>query len=227
MARKKPETDVPDPKREALALFTEQFVDLDLFTQGVTVYEVTDVRGKVRSYEIPNDPPFPAVLAFQRAHDRYYQAMIEVARARGKTADALVAKVETAWSDLIGRPAERDEQGAQTRPERPGAFLELLRLRQPELSVAALLEEVGANFTQNWMETVSLRLQMARLAGGATSALEILGRAALAGGGEADPKANGRASSRSSAPSGAPKGGPTTTGGRSGGPSSGGRSRSS
>lgn len=220
MARKKPD---PTEPNQAVTLFTEQFVDLDLFTQGVTVYDVTDVRGKVRSYEIPNDPPFPAALAFQRAHDQYYQAMIEVAKARGKTADALVAKVETAWADLLGRPADTDETGEQVRPERPGAFLELLRLRQPALSVVEIRDEIGANFTQNWMQTVTLRLQIARLAGGANSALEMLGRA-VAGGSEADPKANGRASSRSSASSGAPKAGPTTTGRRSDGSSSGGPS---
>lgn len=154
---KKTKTGEPKDQIQLLrGLFSDQFVDLDLFTQGDTTYRLTDLRGTPRHYRIPNDPPLPVALGFLRAHDRWTQAQFQVARAKGKTADALLGKVESAWSDLVGRPADGD------RPERPGAFLELLRILQPEITVAEIRDEIGATYMANWMDTLVLRLQLAR-----------------------------------------------------------------
>lgn len=195
--KKDPEPKTPNPD-EIIALFSEKFVDLEVFAQGATSYEVTDVTGKKRTYELPNDPAFPMALAFQRAHDRYYRAMFEVGKARGKAQEALLDKVEAAWSDLVGRPAEVDPAtGQQIRPERSGAFLDLVRIRQPELTVEEFRDSIGAAFMQNWMETVTTRLQIARLSGDFNSALSLLARA-MKENADGGPKANGSASTTSS-----------------------------
>ena len=194
--RKPEQAKEPAPVRQApsaeqvFALFTDQIVDLDVFTQGATRYTVEDVAGRPRTYELPNDPPFPLALAFHRAHDRYYQTMIQVARANRKSEQAMLDKIQTAWSDLIGREATED------RPERPGAFLDLVKLRQPDVTVNEFRAELGGVVLENWMETVVMRLHLTRLAGESNSALALLASALKEPSGS--PKANGGVSSRSS-----------------------------
>ncbi len=190
----------PEPQASTadgvLALFTDQIVDLAVFTQGVTRYTIEDVGGESRTYEIPNDPPFPVALGFQRAHDRYMRARIDVAGARAKKSEtAMLDKLETAWSDLVGRAADGE------RPDRPGAFGELLRIRHPDLGVAELRDQLGANVLESWMETVITRLAIARLEGGARTPMALLAQVMQQGGTD-DPKANPGASSPSSDTSG-------------------------
>lgn len=157
-----PQKPAEDDRDRFIRLFTDELADLDLFRQGETVYHVTDAASKERTYAIPNDPPFPVALAFLRAHDGLIRAQVEHAKAKGKTQEALLGKVEATWTRLVGKPPVPANDEEPEQPERSGAFLELLRVRQPDLP-AAELAEIGAGMTANWMATVVTRLHLARM----------------------------------------------------------------
>lgn len=153
------------PEERALEFFTSPLVDLDVFSQGVTTYTVTTVTGEARSYEIPNDPPFPAVLAFLRSKDDFYRVQLELAKAPDRKRQALEETSSKAWEQMLT------------------GFLGLIQFRTPEATLADL-NSIGEGVMANWIGQVETRVQLRRLSPDIATFLGQL----LAGGVAGDPK---------------------------------------
>lgn len=145
---------INEEQEQALRLFTDQFVDLDVFTQNFTDYRLRDVDGRPLLYRVPADLPWPVALTFLRAMDRYEAAQVDLAKASRKTQEARLAKSEAEWAHLL---------------EALAAILRLHECRdcaQPHDNAAAAPEHLGsrmgAGFMLNWLDVVRTRLHMAR-----------------------------------------------------------------
>lgn len=159
----------------AQMLLTGQFVDLDLFAEGKTVYEFTDAAGERRAYELPNDVPLPLGLAFLRAHDVWYAAVVKLAQAKGQKAEERVLRsVEQEWERLLT------------------AFLSIARIRKPDASLEEFRDQIGHTVMAAWLNTLVTRLQMTQ----ANSSFEAFLAKLLTPVEEAeDPKAQSRSGS--------------------------------
>lgn len=201
--------------REIEQLLTDPIVDLDVYGEGATTYTVTDAAGVTRSFDLPNDPPFPVAAAFFRAHDEWARLqgrLLGASERRDSPQNrAALAKVESqipaAWDRLME------------------AFAAIVSIRLPETTSGwELSEQIGGAAIEQWIGTVLVRLQIRRMG---PDIGEVIGRLLRGGGTQEDAVPFASPSDASSEPSDGSTAGGTTTGARSDGSSSGGPRRSS
>jgi predicted component of type VI protein secretion system len=131
---------------QALSPFTGDVVELEMFSHQPVVWKPVDVKGRVREYQMPGDPPFPLVMDFVRAHDRMMTKLTEMARA--KTEGAAQSRRESyalAWEQCLT------------------TFTALLQILQPKLTVKQLTGEFGPSVLENWMMLAIFRLNKAAI----------------------------------------------------------------
>jgi hypothetical protein len=186
-------TEGEDKVRE---LFTDQFVDLEVFAEPGVVYRVGNSDGKVHLFAVPSDIPWSLALTFLRAMDRFDRAQTELARAKPQTEEALTQKADAEWRHLVesfhGVLALHDPCGCVESHDNAG------------VSAKELHDTFGATKLAQWFDIVRTRLHLARanadilaviqrlLTGDKPSAEET---AEGEGEGEEDPKAGGSSSS--------------------------------
>lgn len=143
-----PEREVSPELKELLDLLSADNVDVDRLVSGEPVaYQVTDVRGETRTWEIPFDIPLPKALRLTRAVDVFRRSRMALLHAKSaKAQDSKLEDHEAAWGRLLE------------------AFLDVLRLLQPEATLELLRDGHGANVMEQWIEAVALRMELARVA---------------------------------------------------------------
>lgn len=129
-------------EQPGLGMFTDQFVDLDVFAVSPVKFSLTDASGAKHAYTIPMDPPFELALVFMRAHD-------DLIRERVRFQRLSQAAKEKGLDDL-----------SKVRRRLVEAFREIVALRNPDVSVDEL-EAFGEAKLSNWMAVVVLRLKTA------------------------------------------------------------------
>ncbi|MFL5736656.1 MAG: hypothetical protein ACJ76P_04885 [Actinomycetota bacterium] len=144
----------------------DQSDELEILSGGTTSYRITDVKGEDRTFQIPADLPFPVTLAFLTAADNVRG--VHVAAVETPTDDKKAGAYGPAWEELLE------------------AFLPIVQIRQPEVKLEDLRDEIGQGTMGRWISVV----------------VEKFSEAASA----ADPKAEPNRAERRGAPKGkAPK----------------------
>ncbi|MGQ0671240.1 MAG: hypothetical protein ACT4PO_16530 [Actinomycetota bacterium] len=131
--------------------FAAQFVDLDLFAPTPVSYRVTLATGEERRFGIPQDLPFPLAAAFLRAYDTWARCQFDQLKARSDRARTAAAeRYGKAWELLLE------------------AFLPIVALREPEVTIEVIRDQVGHNAAASWVMAVANRMDPTRW-------LEVLG----------------------------------------------------
>jgi len=170
----KPEDVSPENIQEALAQLlaalgpiTGDVVNLDLFTGKDIVYHVADIRGEEREFPIPVDPPFETALAFFDAHDGYEVANVELAEA---AAALNRAEKPAEIARLRAREQSRKAAYVRARAQVLAAFLRLVQIRRPDMSLEELSPGTGHAALDNWMKVAIFRLNEGRISAAIHSA---------------------------------------------------------
>lgn len=141
------------PKSEAdigRALFGGPEVDLDIFASEVTPYKVTDVKGELCHFEIPDDSPFELVQGFLIRWDAWWNSQADLFNKQNaksineKTIERANKATKAAWHALIE------------------ALGDLAAIRQPEVTGDELSKRFGANVLQQWAGVARVRFMQSR-----------------------------------------------------------------
>lgn len=187
---------------KALGRFLGAEVDIAVFAGGVVDYHVRQADGTERTFAVPHDPPFPVVMAFLHAYDRWQEARFALAAAQGAVEEAAdraesasgnptaIARLRRGLEQRSRELAAAHSGDEQAWEAALAAFLPLLQIRTPDVGLDDLRLQIGATQLEVWMRAVVLRLSNARQ--------EAFGEglAALLSGGEPAPKAPGNRAGR-------------------------------